>query len=524
MLESVRNFLLKIELLSEELLESNKGHEYMKKYKGGIDAFQRKRYEKAIKLLLEAKELAKELQKEKDGELNEPEIKKEKTDIEIEKYPDIDNGVYLTNQNWEIFKNFIGNTNKSLDIMTNVISAKTSLLLLNLLKKRNVKIRILTRRILKVDFNKLMELKNDSKFDLEICRCARLHAKVFIRDGKKAIIGSPNFTYTSIGEEERNGYVEGYYVTDNKEILKSTKSFFNSIWSEKDITINSDRFLTSKRGGIPKKIIEMIKSEKKELFIVMNSSLIQLNIIDDIVEKFNKNLRLKIITNWPRETNTGIKEVLYKLRDYSNLKTKELEIVPKRQNIHAKIYIFKSKKLAFISSMNLHRNSWTTSFEAGVILKDKKEIEELSNYIDSLETIESEDITTNDDVGLTLEESEEADRQAASVIQTKKIPFPLEGENWQTILSKSVRKGIQKFEKALKKLYREGRKDKGDHLIGEKESKFIPSGAPHSEAHQAICRYCKERFVVIYTGSDGLCSICRKKLERKGEYSKVTAI
>ena len=303
-LHSVRDFLQE-----NGLLDPGKKAEYMKKYLKAVDLFNKKKYGAAIEFALESKKLATKFRKDRDEKVETLDIEMRHKQKERDTLsPDIENGIYLTNENWEIFKNFISNTSKELEIMTNVISAKVALPLLTLLKDKKVKVRLLTRRILKADFNRLIQLGKICKFNLEIYRCPRLHAKIFIRDRKKAIIGSPNFTHTSLGEEGKNGYVEGYYVTEERGIVKSAKSYFDSIWYGVDNTTDSEKFLTSKRGGIPKKIIEMIKSEEEELTIVMNSSLIQPSLIYDILG-FNENIKLKIITNWPRRTNSETKKL-----------------------------------------------------------------------------------------------------------------------------------------------------------------------------------------------------------------------
>lgn len=142
--------------------------------------------------------------------------------------------------------------------------------------------------------------------------------------------------------------------------------------------------------------------------------------------------------------------------------------------------------------------------------------------IDNLHPADMNDIETNDDIGLTLEESEEADRQAASVIQSKTIPFHLEGEKWQKVFSKTVRTGILRFEKALKKLHRKTGMSDGLEREGGKDLKISGGRSSGLGSYQTLCKHCRDKQVVIYPGADGLCADCRKKLKIKG--SKTTVI
>jgi len=440
-------------------------------------------------------------------------LKKHEEDIdeEIERPDDITNGVYLTDQNWPNFYNFIANTRKTLDILTNVITVKAILETLEPLKNQSIRVRILTRRIRKEEKEKLREFESENRINIEIHRCPKLHAKVYIRDDSSVIVGSPNYSHTSLGSEERGGYFEAYYKTDDLAIVKSTRSLFDSIYKGKDLLIENPRFLTSKKGpnGIPSKIIRLVKNEKRGITVLMSSGLVEWEMLNSFID-FNRKVNYKLVIDWPKEATSLVKDNLANVINISE-QNPNIKLATKRRSIHAKLYVFEGQKKAFVSSMNLTRGSWIHVLEAGVLLDDKEELSEIMDSINSLEDKEIEDIITKED-----EMSEESGKDFEYLVSTpsesKLIPFELDGERWKGFFYNQIKKfrkliklkiGTQKV-RAFGARRKRGSPENKDYEIRTK------AGLSPQEAGMGVCKICKENPVVNFPGMR-ICKSCKRK-------------
>ncbi len=303
---------------------------------------------------------------------------------------DPNSNVYLDDTNFKLFFNFISNTKKYLDIITNVFEEKIFLELINKLRKKGINIRIITRNQKQNGF-----LENDLIKDYfgntttEIQKFNQIHAKMMIRDGEKIILGSSNLTNASANKS--GFYLDANIITENPHDVSLAKKIFDSIWfSENRINNNQkeNNLLYSKndKNHLPKCLEPIFKNEKEEIIILMSSGLIDKEIID-LMREWNRSVRIKIITSckWPTNVIDENKlKTLNFLKDISESKNDKIKVIPKKSTIHAKLYLFKSQNIIFLSSQNLTINSWKSMLEAGYIIKDKELINRIIKKLDRI--------------------------------------------------------------------------------------------------------------------------------------------
>ena len=212
---------------------------------------------------------------------------------------------------------------------------------------------------------------------VEIKRCKNLHAKVCIIDENKVIIGSSNLTAKSLGFSS-NSNIEANILSENRNVIEKSLNLFNSLFNRnagltKEEYKNED-FLSS-ISGIPTRIVKLMKNSNEILIIL--PSMIRRDMFG-IFKMINDNAKIKVMVHWPRTSSIEFKTGLKALRAMKN--KNHISLIPVRENIHAKVYIFKNngEKIAFISSLNMTESSWDYYIEAGL----------LTNRIDVIEDVE----------------------------------------------------------------------------------------------------------------------------------------
>ena len=290
---------------------------------------------------------------------------------------------YFTNSNWRVFYRFISATDKKLDIITNRMSSETIEFLFNKLSS-TVKTRIIVGHTPN-NYDNIKQFIAERGLDVELYVCRRIHCKFCIRDDKTILLGSSNMVFSSLGNLQRRGNFEADIISEDVSVVKEASNLFETIWQEekKYVPIYPDcRFLSSV-SGIPSKIEELISKTEKEL-IIFSPNFADKELIC-AVRILNKNIEIKIVLNWPSKSNEKVKKALNIIRDGKTTDGRRLfSIRPRRQSIHAKIYVF-DRKMAFISSLNLTQSSWGYMIETGLLTYDKDIIKRITKMIKSFD-------------------------------------------------------------------------------------------------------------------------------------------
>ncbi|NQS97504.1 MAG: 50S ribosomal protein L30 [candidate division Zixibacteria bacterium] len=307
---------------------------------------------------------------------NEIEINDETREDVVERW---DKKFYFTNRNWRIFDRFIKAAEKKLDIITGRMSFETFELLFNSLSS-SIETRIIVGNTPR-NYEKIKNFITERKLKVSIYKCRGVHSKLCISDEKAVLLGSSNMLLTSLGNQNRTGNFEADIISVDVSVVNEACNFFESLWQErrKYTPIYTDCQFLSSLCGIPNKIKELISKTEEEL-IIFSPNFADKEIIRYIRVK-NENIRIKIVLQWPNSSNENNKRALNILRDGKTENGKKLfSISPRRQSIHAKIYVFDKKK-ALISSVNLTMSSWRKMIETALLTSDKEIIDDIIKKI-----------------------------------------------------------------------------------------------------------------------------------------------
>lgn len=313
--------------------------------------------------------------------INKEDVKKflENQDLKsLKKIEEISEGIYAKRGCFDIFKKFIANTKERIDISTNVFSDKTLLELLNPLKEKGVKIRVISAR----QKEKTYECEKNFKGELEIFKLSKNHSKFIIRDNQILLTGSANLDESSMID-----FFETNIITSKTEEVAGAKEIFDSLFYEKDLRKREKtNFLFSgeTERDLPKSLVPLIKSEK-EMTICVALSLFHKSVLDQII-KWNPNLKINIILggSWPKNISNPVdKRTIDFINNYK--KSSNLQITFKKEQIHSKVYLFKENEKMLVSSMNLTDSSWGRLLESGLLIEDKNQIDTFLEAIEELE-------------------------------------------------------------------------------------------------------------------------------------------
>lgn len=300
-----------------------------------------------------------------------------------------DAAFYFGNRTAELFEKFISEARSSIQILTHSISSQAAeRIFANVKPIKSVEI-VTFRRSGTKRIQIFLEGKGVKK--VEIKRYQYLHAKLCIQDGKKVLVTSANITVGSLGSSSKENFLEASIVSSNDFTVKKALALFSSISKEENIQsiegVSDEDFLSS-AYGIPKKILAFIK-ESKEICIIVPP------LIDDyilsVLKGTNTSLDIKIVTPWPSRVSKNYRNGLLLLNKFGEYKL--IDFMPVRQRIHAKIYLFtlsKGYKVAFISSLNITRNSWYANVETGVTTRDERIIAAIDKVISKFTRVSTE--------------------------------------------------------------------------------------------------------------------------------------
>lgn len=334
------------------------------------------------KIIVEVKETEKKKIERRKDKTEKPEEGEDEERIKKEIEALSNENFYFTNGNWRVFYRFINAAEKKLDIITNRMSFETFELLFNNVSSA-IKIRIIVGHTPN-NYDKIKKFKENRGLDLELYICKRVHCKFCIRDEKNILLGSSNLVFTSLGNIQGRGNFEADILSDDPSIIEEASNLFETIWQEKKyVPIHTyGRFLSSGLG-IPSQIEELISKTEKEL-IIFSPNFADKELICAL-RMFNRNIEIKIVLNWPNKSNEKVKRALNLIRDGKTTDGKRLfSIRSRRQQIHAKIYVFDRKK-ALISSLNLTQSSWGYMIETALLTSDEEIIEHVTKMIENFD-------------------------------------------------------------------------------------------------------------------------------------------
>jgi phosphatidylserine/phosphatidylglycerophosphate/cardiolipin synthase-like enzyme len=362
------------------------------------------------------------------------------------------------------FQGFIANTQKTLDISTNVISNKTLIELLNPLRNKGVRIRILTARNKEKEYSIEKSLK-DSNLSIKIDKYPLNHSKFMIRDGEKLLMGSAN-----LDEPSMERYFETNVLTNEKRAVDRAKEIFESIILQRDLRkTNNSNFLFSGSSlfDLPKCLDPLIKNEGKKVTIVCALSLFNLSVLKYLL-KLNRNIKFHIILggNWSKGASHPVdKRTIEFLNSGVYKQIENLEIEFKKEQIHSKVYIFEEQNKILVSSMNLTPSSFGKLKESGIILQDTIQIKKFMEKIRSLTTKEYQ----KEQYELILKKMQTPEEEKVDSPITLKTPWKTAWEDNEWAFSSSYRNS-----KEMAMIPKENKEKVRKLVAPPKEEEFLP--------------------------------------------------
>jgi|SRR3989344_1219915 len=309
-------------------------------------------------------------------------------------------GTTLSDTNYDTFYSFINEAEKYLDILCWKIDERLLSEMLWFLKNKNISIKIITKHRTKQGY--LTEFKKYcSNLKLEIIHRNKIHAKLIIKDKNELILGSSNFTNASMS---KSGYfLDCNIIIKHEETIENAIDLFKSLLQTRDCTkeIQNSRLMYSRNhnGYLPFSLKTYFEKENEEIILLFSCNQVDKRIVDRIIE-WNPKTLIKLYVSNAWTTSELSKDNLNSMKwiyESSISNYKNLKIIPITEKIHSKIYLFKSQKMAFISSQNLTVESWQSLLEAGILTNNEKDFKYLCDSINSfkksqLNKIEFEDL------------------------------------------------------------------------------------------------------------------------------------
>jgi len=357
----------------------------------------------------------------------------------------------FSSESFKLFSKAISRADKSIKILTFAISFKGVEKVFQDIKPIE-SVTIVTNR--RRDTERIKQfLIEKGIHSVEIKRCKNLHAKIGIIDENMVIIGSSNLTAKSLGFSS-NPNIEANILSKNPNVIEKSLNLFKSLFN-RDVCLikeeNETEDFLSSISEIPTRILNLIKNSNEILIIL--PCMIQRHMFGSF-KMINDNAKLTVIVPWPRTSSTGFKKGLKTLRALH--RKNHISLIPVRENIHAKVYVFKNngEKIAFISSLNMTEPSWDYYIEAGL----------LTNGIDVIEDIENKELSFHrvmmdrdpDDKKISKEEGISEDTEEIEELQENIV----EGQKYVDEFSEL----LEKFKNKYAYVYEED--DAGTDIIG----------------------------------------------------------
>lgn len=284
--------------------------------------------------------------------------------------------------------------------------------ILNLLKSKSlegVKIRLLLDHIGSYRFDKISIKKDLDKHGIQIRFFNSIipfskgrKSILFLRNHRRSIIIDDKYLFTGgiCFADPAIHWLETMISIQDKKTVEKAQKIFNNTWNrvyyptfkmgkinKKDLNNQGDfTYLTQAplqfQRYIYKYYLNSIKYSKERIFLISPYFIPDAKIVRYLKKASMRGVEVNIITpiksNWTIADiarNTYIKSILQ-----SNIKIHFTE-----KMIHGKFAIF-DDQTAFIGTMNLDNLSLKYNYESGIIIKNKKCIDNLMTYTENLKT------------------------------------------------------------------------------------------------------------------------------------------
>ena len=313
-------------------------------------------------------------------------------------------GVILGDANYDLFYSFLNDTKESLKILCWRVDEKLLTELLWFLRNKDVRIQIITKN--RTNKGYLNEFKKYcTRLNIDLIHRNKIHSKLIIKDDTSLVLGSSNFTGASMSETGH--FLDCNIITEYKENINDSINLFKSIYHNKDYTkrIEKSKLMYSRNHNdyLPFSLRPYFEQEKGEVILLFSCNQVDKRIIDRIIQWNSKTpIKIYVSDSWQKsglsKDNLNSMRWLYEtsLNDYKNV-----SVIPIKNDVHSKLYIFKSQETAFVSSQNLTVESWQSLLEAGILADDKEDFKYLMDSITSFEKsqltkIEADDLAETD--------------------------------------------------------------------------------------------------------------------------------
>jgi hypothetical protein len=341
---------------------------------------------------------------------------------------------YLSDENFTLFSQFIGNTKRRLDILTHVADGKVLSELLWPLRDKAVHVRLVTSRVKKWQYiAQFSEYCSALKLE-PIVKRKWSHAKLLIRDNKRVLVGSSNLDDASLSKG--GFFYEANVISQDESALSTAREVFESVLTCKDRRTGEAHGPLVYTGPVRKEFLPLclrkyFENEPEEIVIAVGAGLIDWKVVDRLKGWAGKTpVRIITSSDLPRgPIREDRLHTLQKLVQYARMPTANFRVEPKQKTIHAKVYLFKGQGITAITSQNLTIDSWQHSFETGYILKDTQKTTQIAKALDGIAGGQMPEIVND------LELADAPDFTWAGTAAEKKArlpwPLPYEDASWR---------------------------------------------------------------------------------------------
>lgn len=298
---------------------------------------------------------------------------------------ELEMGLFFDDKSYQIYEKMVNSVNRNIRILTNSITFQAINNIFSNLEGID-SIEIITNRAR--DVRRIKEFLKNKSSNVAIYQCRNLHAKLCICDEKYVLIGSSNLTLNSLGSRNRTGMIEANVLSNNNKVIKQATELFTSIKDGKSVPPKKvtfdDECLISSASGIPQELKNLMERSSKVTLLI--APFIHKRMLGAF-KMMNDNAKMKIIVQWP---DTSTKTFIRGLKTLKSLfRKKHIELIPIRDNLHSKTYLFEDmggKKIAFISSLNLTEQAWDKNIEVGLLTLNEHVIRTIERKMDDLES------------------------------------------------------------------------------------------------------------------------------------------
>ncbi|NLZ69100.1 MAG: phosphatidylserine/phosphatidylglycerophosphate/cardiolipin synthase family protein [Spirochaetales bacterium] len=231
----------------------------------------------------------------------------------------------------------------------------------------------------------------------------RDHRKLFVIDGKKAVLGGMNINYVSMGAEDKMKLQkDSMYVFDSYDLCKHLIDEFVVLWNSASVekiklkdfktysytdyeNQNMLGFLFNQGPGSKAHVADvyaaLINSAEKEIVILPYLPLLDKNMLASLENAVKRGVSVKMVFPLDQRgySEQGTKYFFHKLVDIGV----ECRFISSKQDamLHEKLVVVDSK-YAVIGSSNFNMRSMNLSHEIVMAIEDEKFVTRLREHID----------------------------------------------------------------------------------------------------------------------------------------------